>query len=470
MADEEKSPDVVLEIDKDDVERRSLEKTLEASFRLQNPLNEKLLANEKLSGISRMTDTLRMLEENAGMRRFADDALRISEVSSAKQLHDHIRLFSENSGIGQFSEKMRLFDGISSAKQLAESLDVTGALARTAMGPMWELRDAGLLGLSGRRDMDAIRLAVEGFEARFRLPEISEMAHLAKLFSSENSLSSIAARYAQEESSIARAIEGMNTAWLDIHDKLHSIAGFAEMQGIGHALRNLQGFDEHLSATLRAGLGDWRDTITWRPDVLDDFEKRSEFYLGLGFNPSLTDFPLPAFEQSLDLAGLRQELPPLIEQYGPPIPLAGGDDEEGLARTNVAHDWLQRLERLLRRFIDQHMTRAVGGDWPKHRLPNGFYDRWQEKKRIAREAGATDLPLIAYADFTDYTPLICRDDNWREIFAPVFKRKESVRESFQRLYPIRLDTAHARLITQDDELLLYVEVKRLWAAIGKWRN
>ncbi len=51
--------------------------------------------------------------------------------------------------------------------------------------------------------------------------------------------------------------------------------------------------------------------------------------------------------------------------------------------------------------------------------------------------------------------------NWNAAFAPFFKRQESVRESFQRLYPIRLDTAHARLITQDDELLLYVEVKRL---------
>jgi hypothetical protein len=42
-----------------------------------------------------------------------------------------------------------------------------------------------------------------------------------------------------------------------------------------------------------------------------------------------------------------------------------------------------------------------------------------------------------------------------------FGRPESVRESFQRLYPIRLDTMHARPITQDDELLLYVETRRL---------
>jgi hypothetical protein len=78
--------------------------------------------------------------------------------------------------------------------------------------------------------------------------------------------------------------------------------------------------------------------------------------------------------------------------------------------------------------------------------------------------------LVEYADFTDYVPVICRADNWREVFSPFFNRPENVRESFQRLHPIRLDTMHARLITQDDELLLHVEVKRLVKVIIKRRN
>jgi hypothetical protein len=51
------------------------------------------------------------------------------------------------------------------------------------------------------------------------------------------------------------------------------------------------------------------------------------------------------------------------------------------------------------------------------------------------------------------------------VFAPVFRRAESVRESFQRLYPIRLCTMHARIVTQDDELYLFVETKRILSAI-----
>ena len=51
------------------------------------------------------------------------------------------------------------------------------------------------------------------------------------------------------------------------------------------------------------------------------------------------------------------------------------------------------------------------------------------------------------------------------MFKPVFGRAEDVRESFQRLFPVRITTMHARLITRDDELLLLVETKRVLKAI-----
>lgn len=60
-----------------------------------------------------------------------------------------------------------------------------------------------------------------------------------------------------------------------------------------------------------------------------------------------------------------------------------------------------------------------------------------------------------------YERVICKKDNWREVFGGFFDRPENVRESFQRIYPIRVDAMHARPITQDDELLLYVETRRL---------
>ena len=193
---------------------------------------------------------------------------------------------------------------------------------------------------------------------------------------------------------------------------------------------------------------------------------RVDFYADLGFDADLTDLPTPAFREAAEIADIRSEPPSLVESYGPPVPSSSATNEEAaFARTNEAHDWLQRFESHLRRFIDTEMTRAFGAEWPRHQLPNNMYDRWKTKKDAAARAGRPECAPVAYADFTDYIPVITRKDNWGQLFEGYFGRPEDVRESFQRLHPIRLDTMHARPISQDDELLLYVEVKRIMCAI-----
>jgi len=376
---------------------------------------------------------------------------------AARPLADALRAIEENSGI----------------RQMLESIKHHEAAMRAALGPFEELRRAGVFDVDSpwRRDMELVRQAMTGFEARFRLPEMTEAVRLIADFRT-SPLSESLARYAEQEaSSLQRAMESMRTPWLDAQEAMRSMAGFAELQGIGRALVSMPSFGDSLASALRIDLGDWRDPIMWRPEILADLAARSDFYVSLGFDRALTAFPAPAFEQSLDIAGLRCELPPLVDRYGAPVARANDDvEEEGLARTNMAYNRLRILETQLREFIDECMTQTFGTDWPKRRLPNGLYDAWQEKKRKAQEAGGKEWPLVAYADFTDYERVICRNDNWREIFGAIFGRPESVRESFQRLYPIRLDTMHARPITQDDELLLYVETRRLVKVIKERRD
>ena len=297
------------------------------------------------------------------------------------------------------------------------------------------------------------------YEARFRLPDLAKEVRLLTDIPTE--ISEILKRYEIEESSLSRAMGSMRTAWLDMEEEMRSIGGMTALQGIGNAVRSMPAFGHELNAALRMDLGDWRDPITWHREILTDLGARSDRYVELGFNPALTDFPAPAFKESLGVAGLDQERPGLVTFYGEPVVAPDEEEEEdGLSRTNTAHDWLQRLETHMRRFIDEEMTKACGPDWPKQRLPAGLYDQWKEKQRRARQRGSRECALICYADFTDYMPVIGRRDNWK-VFEPFFRRLEDVRESFQRLHPIRLDTMHARPITQDDELLLYVEVRRL---------
>jgi len=361
-------------------------------------------------------------------------------------LMDTVRAF-ESSGLQQALKAIEQRDGAMQAalKQLGELQSVGNLIAESPL----------------LREMERTQEAMAAFESRFRLPDMAEAARLMDAVQS-SPLSGTLARFAEESSSLQRAIEEMRTPWLDAQDVLRSVSGFAELHGIGHALENMRAFDDNLAEALRTSLGDWRAPISWQPEIFSDLSLRSDFYAELGFNHALTALPAPAFEETLNISGLRRQPPPLIVRYEPPVPSPDDDEqEEGFARANTAHDWLQRLETQLRAFIDEKMTRAFGVDWARHRLPNGLYDQWIEKKRKARQASGAERPLIAYADFTDYTAVICRGDNWREVFEPFFGRRESVRECFQRLHPIRLDTMHSRPITQDDELLLYVEARRL---------
>lgn len=156
----------------------------------------------------------------------------------------------------------------------------------------------------------------------------------------------------------------------------------------------------------------------------------------------------------------------MIEGYWSEAEREPDEEEDAFARTNDAHDRLTRFETQLRKFIDEQMRAAFGDGWIRHRVPGDIHKAWREKRQKAIDNGEQAWPLIAYADFSDYVPIITRKDNWEAVFKPVFRRQSFVQESFQRLYPIRICTMHARLITQDDELYLYVEIRRVLSAIG----
>jgi hypothetical protein len=395
-------------------------------------------------------------------------------AAAVRPASEALRHIYENPGIERMLESIRVNEATMRAAlgPVEELRKQHESVMRAALGPMEELRRMSVVEIHSPlyREFEAAQRMIASYTERFRLPAATEAAQLLEQLRAAP-MKDMVASFAEKESSLRRAMESMRTPWLDMQEQMRSIRGFAELQSIGAALQNVPSFDERLSAVLRVGLGDWRDSITWPSGIFTDLAARSDFYASLGFDHALTDFPAPAFEQSLDIAGLRREPPHLIELYGAPI--AESDDEEeeeGLGRTNVAHDWLLRLETQLRSFIDEAMTRAFGANWHKQRLPSGLYDQWQEKRQKALQSGGREWPLIAYADFTDYERVICKGDNWREIFAAFFARVESVRESFQRLYPIRLDTMHARPISQDDELLLFVEARRLVRAIKKRSN
>ena len=349
-------------------------------------------------------------------------------------------------------------------------------LIRVAFGALEDMRvNASLIQASQlREELVQMQDQMLTIERQFRLPEFAESTRLLHEFANSMALnkgmaSNMAKRLWKENSVLQHGIEtamkSINRPWLSTVNEFGSINGFAGLQSIGYALRTMRAFDSHLTDALRIDLGDWRKRIIWPPQIFSDPLARSSFYVERGLNPDLTAFPNNAFEQIVTSAGLERTVP-LDVSYDFKPKLKETEIEADFKRTNKAHDLLQRFETQIRKFIDERMTAAFGTNWTKHRIPSTIRDQWLEKRQRAIDNGEKEWPLIAYADFTDYVQIITRKDNWLDVFKGIFGRKNSVQESFQRLYPIRICTMHARLITQDDELYLSVEMKRILAAIG----
>lgn len=360
----------------------------------------------------------------------------------------------------------RALGGNNALARLVEDMNHRKGILSAAYGPMEELRRSGVVAaltqqVGGNRWLQEELKAATG---RFSLPEIAQATGLLESYRT-NHASEIVKQLQGQQDYLRSATEAMRSPWLNMTDQMRSIGAFADLQSIGFALQKIPSFDDRLTELLRVSLGDWQHQITWPEAILNDPLARSAFYAERGLDPALTAFPAEAFAQSLDIAGLRSPLPPRIGLYDHEE--AGEDDEEEatFVRTNAAHDRLQRFETHVRNFIVEQMMKAFGEQWIKQRVPGDIRQSWIDKREKARANGEPEHPLIAYADFTDYVPIIIRKDNWNEIFAPFFDRQTSVQESFQRLYPIRICTMHARMITQDDELYLHVETKRVLSAI-----
>lgn len=266
------------------------------------------------------------------------------------------------------------------------------------------------------------------------------------------------------EQEVMAAITGMSHPWLNSERIEQSVLGLVDMQAVGAALRHADPFAAETSDVLRAALGDWRDEIAPAFEALVDPVARTALYHDQGFSPGLTAFPRPAFVEGLRRAGLDLEEVDVDESDNTEGD-GETDEETAFARNRAAFDQLQRFEVAMRRFIDSRMTEVFGPNWIATQTPDGISDSWHQKQAKEAQASGEEKSLIEFADFADYRPIIERKQNWKTAFAPVFTRQTDIQESFQRLYPVRIATMHARMITQDDEMLLAVETRRILKAI-----
>jgi hypothetical protein len=296
---------------------------------------------------------------------------------------------------------------------------------------------------------------------QYQLPQVAEVQRAFAAYQSDH-----AAHFKEAElksyllDSLSASMERMKMPALDIVSQATSIKSLVDVHRIASAIDSLPAYGVKAEALLRRELGDWRDVHTWPQNIFEREGDRAAFYASHGLDQSLVAFPPEAFEALAESSGLQTETRSLAQIFGDPVPI-DGIDQGGLDRSAEACRYLISFERYIRTVIDQAMTEEFGTDWPRHQLPNGLIEKWIDKKENAERAGGPPLRVIEYADFTDYVDVITRKDNWRRVFAALFRTPEGIRESFQRLQPVRVCAMHSRLITNDDMLFLYVEIKRI---------
>lgn len=381
-----------------------------------------------------MDDIMRRLMEQQSLQDrlfLGSDPLRLN---SAKSLFDQVEKIAQHD-----RDMLRIASGAVADRHLQD-----------LMKPMHGLHDP-LLGSVHSRFSEF------GVTGRFALPNAGELHRLAEqafgVGSHALTASQIAGGAYQRLEDAAMAIR---SPWIDQLNAVGSVQGLLGLQSVRDVIASDRPFSDRASDILRGSLGDWREPIIWPKNVFDDLDARSAFYEARGFDPLLTAYPSPAFHEGLSALGLSER---------PSEDTVEDEEDAGLERAKAAHGRLVRLERSVRRFIHLRMSAAYGDKWIKQRVPGPIWQGWAEKQERARSEGRPVEPLIDYAEFGDYVQIITRADNWDAVFKGVFVRTSSVIESFQRLYPLRNDTMHSRIISQDDELFLLAETRRIQRAI-----
>ncbi len=121
-------------------------------------------------------------------------------------------------------------------------------------------------------------------------------------------------------------------------------------------------------------------------------------------------------------------------------------NRRGKLESEEPYKLLKLLEARLRELISQQLA-AITPTWWKQRVPEGVRVNAEQRKEKRDRLWpwlVDQVSLVYYIDFADYSAIVGRQDNWKEVFQKVFRDRESVLVKLKELEQIRNDIAHTR--------------------------
>lgn len=268
------------------------------------------------------------------------------------------------------------------------------------------------------------------------------------------------------EQRLLQAAGMMRAPWAEIGNPSRSLGVLHNYMEIGRYVGSPDSYSESATEFLRSRFGDWRDVGSIPTDSLLDPLARYDLYVDRGFDEDLTDAPDEVVEEEVVASGLPINWAAVFEVKELAV---ANTPMRALENSRVARDYIGNFEIYLRTIIDRLMTDAFGPKWYRTRLPNNMLDGWLAQRDVDRNNGRPDEPILNYSQLADLGQIICKQDNFREVFQRYIRRRQDVQETFERLVPIRNVAAHNRIILPGELIIMTAEIQRFvmatWAVL-----
>lgn len=278
-----------------------------------------------------------------------------------------------------------------------------------------------------------------------RLPTVAEIAGVDL-----GHAAGVTAASPEWAKSLADEMAGISAPWVLADRPELSIAGYAAFRGLTDIVARSRPDAPRVTEAVRSRLGDYREEEAEETGI-DDAMLVSGFRHARGFDEGMAGLPMA-------LVGA------LFEPFGMATGPAPEIDPQVLE--DIVSAMIRRLEKRLRAFIDERMTKAVGPRWIAQRVRKDMREGWEARRQQDAGNGRPTGELIEYADFAHYRIIIEQGDNWKDCFREVFRSKQAVQESLARLSSIRNPSAHVRPLVTEDLLILRVEGRQMYVWMG----
>lgn len=395
------------------------------------------LARE-LMGSRKLQDALASISET--YRNLAMPSRAIGALAEHKDLAASFKMF-EQSGVLQQMAKVQA-DHDAMMKRIAESFSI-GHLARQAeLFRPYEQYHSGIADLMKALRADIAPVSLASARIADEIRRLQEPFELASRQAKE---------FADQIASIARP-------WSIPGSEGTSMAAALRLSQFSRFTRELPAFSRERFAFVDSEFGAF-DRALPVAEAIDDEEEGEAVYTDAGRTQALVAFPSVSYDDVLVATGLTFDIrqPAFIRPDGSVLPEAAMNPHD--------HFLITMIEGHLRQAICTALA-AAGGLAALQRLFGNRLSSWARKRDEALDRGEIELHLVYYADFMEMAEIVINKEMWASTFKPIFRNKDRLRISLERLHGLRIPTAHSRPLTRTARLRLWVEAREILEALG----